>query len=159
MANLITSFFNGLSLENQVASSPQIFEHAVAVIESEGYAYSVLIWVAIFVVKFCYLCFFRLLIDRLKGLVVYWRVTMSVTAFSSVFNICALFIACPYFGQKACKLPFHSPKSRPVSNQTVRCSIDVWYPDSCMLFIILRHEAPSNGSRPDVFGHRHRSDE
>lgn len=128
VANVITSFFGGSSLENQVASSPQILEHAFAVVKSEGYAYSVLIWVAIFMVKFCYLCFFRLLVDRLKGLVVYWRVTMSITAISSLFNICALFIACPYFGQKACEIPFHSPKSHPLSNQTVRYSINVWYP-------------------------------
>ena len=105
VANLITSLVDGLDFENLVGLLPQNFEHTVKVIQSVGYAYSVMIWVAIYAVKFCYLFFFRLLIDRLKGMALYWRITMGITALSSVFNICALFIACPYFGQRACELP------------------------------------------------------
>ena len=104
VANLITSFVDGSSLGPEMASSPQIFEYAVTVITTEGYAYAVLIWVAIFAVKFCYLYFFRLLIDRLKGLIVYLRFSMGITVLPAVFNICSLFIACPYFGPKTCEL-------------------------------------------------------
>ena len=125
VTNLVTRLISGSSLGNQVAASPLVFEHTVAVIQSDGYAYSVLIWVTIFAIKFYYLCFFRMLIDRLKSLVLYWRVTMSITTTFATFNICALFIACPYFGQKARKLPSHFPKFLPVWNHTVRFSIDV----------------------------------
>ena len=110
MTNLITGFINGSSLDNTAAASLQTFEEPLDVIESEGYACSVLLWVAIFVVKFCYLRFFRLLIDRLEGFIVYWRVAMGITAITSVFNLCAPFIACPYFGPKVSKLPFHFPQ-------------------------------------------------
>ena len=111
LATLITSFVDGSGLEDQFGSSLQNFQLAHKVIQSEGYAYSVLIWAAIFAVKFCYLCFFRLLIDRLKGMVTYWRITMGITALSAGFNICALFIACPYFGQRSCELSLPFPLS------------------------------------------------
>ncbi len=109
VANWVTSVVDGSDLENQVGSAPSDFEYAVRVVTSEGYTYSVLIWVAIFAIKFCYLLFFRQLIDRLNGIVIYWKITMSITALSFGFNFCALFIACSQFGQKACELPLVHP--------------------------------------------------
>ena len=110
-ATLIASLLDEPGLGNEAASSPQNLKDAMRLFQSVRHAYSVLIWATIFAVKFCYLCFFRLLIDRLKGLITYWRVTAGITAVSAGFNLCALFIACPYLSQESCKLSPLSPLS------------------------------------------------
>ena len=65
-------------------------------------AFGALIWGAAFAVKFCYLHFFRLLIDRQKSLVNFWKVTMVINLIAAVFNICSAFTSCPKLGDQAC---------------------------------------------------------
>ena len=62
------------------------------------YPFGSLIWASIFSVKFCYLYFFRLLIDRQKSMIVYWRAAMVITFVSAVFDICGSFESCPELG-------------------------------------------------------------
>lgn len=76
---------------------------AVSKIERYSYPFGALIWAVVFSVKFCYLHFFRLLIDRQQPLVNYWKVTMAITLVAAVFNTCASFESCPKFGNQDCK--------------------------------------------------------
>ena len=76
---------------------------AISTIERYAYPFGALIWAVVFAVKFCYLHFFRLLIDRQQPLVTYWKVTMAVTVVATVFNTCASFESCPKFGDQVCK--------------------------------------------------------
>lgn len=76
---------------------------AVSKIQRYSYPFGALIWAVVFAVKFCYLHFFRLLIDRQQALVNYWKVTMVITLIAAVFNTCASFESCPKFGSQDCK--------------------------------------------------------
>ena len=71
---------------------------AIAKIQEDTYPFGVLIWLSVFSVKFCYLLFFRQLIDRLSHITSYWKITFAVTAVACIFNATASFIACPEFG-------------------------------------------------------------
>lgn len=76
---------------------------AVSVVEKYSYPFGALIWAVVFDVKFCYLHFFRFLIDRQQPLVNYWKITVAINLIAAVFNICASFEACPKFGDQVCK--------------------------------------------------------
>lgn len=79
------------------------FTEMVSKIQSHFYAFGVLIWVVAFAVKFSYLYFFRLLIDRQSSLVKFWEVTMVINLIGAVFNICSSFTSCPKVGDQACE--------------------------------------------------------
>lgn len=79
------------------------FPEVVSKIERYSYPFGALIWGVIFSVKFCYLHFFRSLIDRQRSLVNFWKVTMVINLIAAVFNICASFEACPRFGDQSCE--------------------------------------------------------
>ena len=71
------------------------------------YAFGALIWGAVFAVKFCYLHFFRLLIDRQKSLVNFWKVAMVISLAAAVFNICSSSTDFPKFCDQACESLCH----------------------------------------------------
>ena len=75
----------------------------ISKIQRYSYAFGPLIWGVVFAVKFCYLHFFRFLIDRQKPLVTFWKVTIVINLIAAVFNICASFESCPKFGDQGCK--------------------------------------------------------
>ncbi|KAL8701855.1 MAG: hypothetical protein Q9201_004683 [Fulgogasparrea decipioides] len=91
-------------------ASLQQISDAVAKVQQDTYPFGVLIWLAVFAVKFCYLSFFRQLIDRLSHITVYWTVTLAVTFIACVFNATASFIACPEFGDNNlnCVTPYYT---------------------------------------------------
>ena len=70
-------------------------------------AFGALIWGVAFAVKFCYLHFFRLLIDRQRPLVNFWKVTMVINLIAAIFNICSSFTSCPKLGDQACESLCH----------------------------------------------------
>lgn len=61
-------------------------------------AYMLISWLVIFAVKFCFLSFFRGMIDRLKPMIIYWRVVVLLTAIFGAVSLCESFIACPRIG-------------------------------------------------------------
>ena len=83
------------------------FTGMVTRVQRYSYAFGVLIWFVEFAVKFCYLHFFRLLIDRQRSLVNYWKVTMVINLIAAVFNICSSFMSCPKLGNQACESLCH----------------------------------------------------
>ncbi|MCJ1402857.1 hypothetical protein MMC11_006078 [Xylographa trunciseda] len=62
------------------------------------YAYLDTSQTAVYCVKFSFLCFFRLLIDRLRSMIIYWRVVVVVSALAWAYAMCTAFIGCPSFG-------------------------------------------------------------
>lgn len=65
------------------------------------YALPTLAWTTIFCVKFAYLWFFRLLIDRLRSLTIYWRVVVAITSISYPLCASSSYMACP--GNVSCE--------------------------------------------------------
>ena len=58
-------------------------------------AYTFLSWLVVFAVKFCFLSFFRALIDRVNRIIIYWRVVVFITVLFGGAALCQTFIACP----------------------------------------------------------------
>ena len=65
-------------------------------------AYTFMSWVVIFAVKFCFLSFFRSLIDRVRRMVIYWRFIVGITAVFFGLSLCETFIACPRINALSC---------------------------------------------------------
>ena len=69
--------------------------------ETLYYTYPALLWTCIFAVKFAYLTFFRQLVDRVRPLVIYWRVVVGVTIVSYPICILSIYVACMKWGLEA----------------------------------------------------------
>ena len=92
----ISIFRNMIGLAQQLP--PKLVIDATSKIQLYTYPFGSLIWATIFFVKFSYLAFFRLLIDRQYSMLVYWRTTCLITGLAAVFDITSCFIGCPKFG-------------------------------------------------------------
>ena len=68
-----------------------------------------LIWTSIFSVKFSFLFFFRLLVQRVRMMVIFWWVVTIATLAAWVFAFVAIFLPCPYFDLRGCKLDCSLP--------------------------------------------------
>ena len=66
------------------------------------YAYLDLSQTATYCVKISFLCFFRLLIDRLRYMIIYWRVIVVISVLAWAYAMCTAFIGCPDFGLDIC---------------------------------------------------------
>ncbi|KAL8901078.1 MAG: hypothetical protein Q9192_000741 [Flavoplaca navasiana] len=102
-------------------TSLQQVSGTIAKVQRETYPFGVLIWLCVFAVKFCYLFFFRQLIDRLRRITVYWKITLALTSIACVFNACASFIACPEFGDNnlKCVTPYYIRRITAVEVTTI----------------------------------------
>lgn len=69
-------------------------------------AYVAVTWIVLFAVKFCFLAFFRLLIDRLTRMIIYWRCVVVITAVLSILSLSENFIACPRINADSGELSF-----------------------------------------------------
>ena len=58
-------------------------------------AYTSLSWTVIYAAKFCYLIFFRALIDRVRQMIIYWRIAVLITVVFGGLTLGETFIACP----------------------------------------------------------------
>ena len=66
--------------------------------------YTLMSWLVIYAVKFCFLSFFRLLIDRVQRMIIYWRIVVMIIVVLGGLNLCETFIACPYIETSSSKL-------------------------------------------------------
>lgn len=66
-----------------------------------SYAYPAFLWAAIFAVKFAYLTFFRRLVSRLRPLVIYWRLVLTITIISFLVCIISVYVGCLEWGLEA----------------------------------------------------------
>ena len=58
-------------------------------------AYLTMIWICIFSVKLAFILFFRQMVDRLRRMVIYWRVILGYTMVSLAVCVSTSFIICP----------------------------------------------------------------
>ena len=65
------------------------------------HAYTLTSWLVVFAAKFCFLSFFRALIDRVRHLIIYWRFVVLITIICGGLSLCDTFIACPYIEASA----------------------------------------------------------
>ena len=82
---------------------PDVVQKKVLFYQRMSFTYIPLSWAAIFAVKFSFICFFRTLVDRLRCMIIYWKIVVVVTAIC--FCICAseAGIECPHFDIKSRK--------------------------------------------------------
>lgn len=69
-------------------------------------------WTAVASVKLSYLVLFRRLIDRLPGIVLYWRTVLVFNLAGIGFGLATYYLACPYFyslEMGTCVGSFHIP--------------------------------------------------
>ena len=60
-------------------------------------AYLVLTYNTIFAVKFSFLFFFRMLINRVRQMKIYWWLVAAATGVVWAYGVIGFFITCPYF--------------------------------------------------------------
>ncbi|KAL8970734.1 MAG: hypothetical protein Q9183_001383, partial [Haloplaca sp. 2 TL-2023] len=65
------------------------------------YVYTSLLWTSIFAVKVAYLGFFRRLIDRIRSLIVFWRVVLGITIVSFPVCVLSIYLGCTKWGLEA----------------------------------------------------------
>lgn len=66
--------------------------------QAMSYAYLAATWLTIYSVKFSFLCFFRSLLSRLRTMLLYWRIVVSITSIACCFCFAEVFFACPESG-------------------------------------------------------------
>lgn len=62
------------------------------------YSSLTLTWTTIFAVKICFLLFFLQIVDRLKKLMLIWKIVFCVTVLIYPLCVCGIFLSCPHFG-------------------------------------------------------------
>lgn len=80
---------------SQLQQSGTVTEAEVHLYQVLRFTHQTLIWTAIFSVKFSFLSFFHQIVDRIQGLVLYWKIVgmMNIVAFA--FCVCFSFVECP----------------------------------------------------------------
>lgn len=73
------------------------------------HTYAALSKTSIFAVKFAYLAFFRRLVERIRPLILYWRVVLGITVISFPVCIITIYVPCTKRGLEAGKssIPVH----------------------------------------------------
>lgn len=90
--------------------SPAVFAQALAPnffdrilwYQQTVFSFLTLTWTTIFAVKLCFLLFFRQMVQRLPGLMIFWKVVFGFTLLSYCVCVCGIFILCPHLGLAAC---------------------------------------------------------
>ncbi|KAL9597823.1 MAG: hypothetical protein Q9219_004900 [cf. Caloplaca sp. 3 TL-2023] len=81
----------------QEAMSPDFEKHTLK-FHRLAFSVEMLGWVTIFAVKMSFLLFFRQLLDRLKDLLNFWKVTVGIVVVSAIYCVGSVVISCPYLG-------------------------------------------------------------
>lgn len=57
----------------------------------------VLTWCSLVSAKFCFLCLFRKLVERIRPMVIYWWIATIFNTAVSAYGVTVYIAACPYF--------------------------------------------------------------
>lgn len=66
--------------------------------QQKQFCFLILTWLAIYCVKFSFLLFLRQLVDRIWGMLLFWRAVVAFTILSLFVCISEPFFSCAYFG-------------------------------------------------------------
>ena len=105
--------YNSLAVILHNAETSIIFDLLVQIptISKESNAAATIWWFVLFPVKLAYLCFFRRLIFRVRGLNIWWWCVLIFTIIGGIVSIVASWLTCPYFDLAGvlCKSGFIKP--------------------------------------------------
>lgn len=68
--------------------------------QQKQFCFVILTWIAIYCVKFSFLLFLRQLVDRIWGMLLFWRAVVAFAIISLFVCISEPFFSCAYFGAK-----------------------------------------------------------
>ena len=107
-----TSFlFTTLNVQNGIETAPIDFIESLGSSEGKIAAALILLWLAIFGVKFSFCFLFRSLIRRVKSLNIWWWCVIAFLVPAASLCSFSIFISCPVFGANVLSmLPCNSPK-------------------------------------------------
>ncbi|SLM33888.1 hypothetical protein LPUS_02486, partial [Lasallia pustulata] len=106
------------------ALSPDFF-HRVLWYQQTVFSFLTLTWTTIFAVKICFLLFFRQMVERLNGLILFWRVVLGITILSYCICACGVFISCSHFGLAALKCAQGSGFTKNLALAATEVSLDL----------------------------------
>ena len=86
------NFHDVVSLPFSVSDVPNEAVYTLRLLHT----YSLTSWLVVFAAKFCFLSFFRALIDRVRRMIIYWRIVVLITIIFGGLSLCETFIAWPY---------------------------------------------------------------
>lgn len=86
-----------------MAGPPAPFLARVLFSQRMAYSFVVLTYATIFAVKICFLLFFFQMVDRLKKLMLFWKIVFGITLLFYCLCASVEFISCPHFGLASCK--------------------------------------------------------
>ncbi|KAI9827962.1 MAG: hypothetical protein M1826_006158 [Phylliscum demangeonii] len=88
------------------------------------FAYGSMIWTAIYAVKLSFLVFFRVLVERIRYMTIYWRVVLGTTLVAFGFCVCEAAMECPYFTTESLQCAFGPGLNRTVIISAVATVLD-----------------------------------
>lgn len=96
----------------EMARAPEGISGRVQSIRKTLLSFIALSWTTIYAIKFCFLLFFHQMIDRLKSLVLIWKITLGITVLSYCICLSSLFMSCTHYDIEVGKYSRLSVKSR-----------------------------------------------
>jgi len=90
-------FVEALITNSETLYIPADFLHQAFQFQKLSDAYLVLTYNTIFAVKFSFIFFFRILINRVRQMRIYWWVVAATTGVVWAYGVIGIFITCPYF--------------------------------------------------------------
>ena len=75
---------------------PDVQLKKVAWYQKMSLAYKPVTWAVIFAVKFSFISFFRVLVNRLRYMIIYWKIVVAVTAICFCFCASEVAMGCPH---------------------------------------------------------------
>ncbi|KAI9810499.1 MAG: hypothetical protein M1826_003604 [Phylliscum demangeonii] len=84
-----------------LAGGPQELLKNVVSYEQLHFAYLFITWTAIFAVKFSFLFFFQVLVERIRYMTIYWRIVLGTTIIAFCLCVCEPAIECPHFATQS----------------------------------------------------------
>ncbi|KAI9823815.1 MAG: hypothetical protein M1826_007636 [Phylliscum demangeonii] len=88
------------------------------------FAYASMTWTAIYAVKLSFLFFFRVLVDRIRYMIMYWRVVLGATLVAGGLCVCESAIECPHFDAESLHCAFGSGMNRTVTVTSIAIVVD-----------------------------------
>ncbi|KAI9799663.1 MAG: hypothetical protein M1826_005481 [Phylliscum demangeonii] len=116
-----------LSTSNWILSLATDFQEVLKSgvrLQLRAFAYACMTWTAIYAVKLSFLFFFRVLVERIRYMTIYWRIVLGATMVAFGVCVCEAAMECPYFDAESLHCAFGSGLTRTVTITAVAIVLD-----------------------------------
>ena len=105
---------------------PDVLHRRLARYQRLFFSFIPLSWAVIFAVKFSFLSFFRILVNRLRYMIIYWKTVVVVTVICFCFCASEAVLECPHFGADSSKSvwPWELTETYFYIDAIVKCGFD-----------------------------------